>query len=65
MPQMGAMVEVLGSALHTFRVFTDEKGFYSARNLCPAPTALKYRSHLSSLMREHVGLHAGTSVSST
>ena len=30
-PQMGAMVEVLSSAAHTFRLFTDENGFYSAQ----------------------------------
>ncbi len=29
-PQMGAAVEVLGSAFHSFKVFTDENGFYSA-----------------------------------
>ncbi len=29
-PQMGAMVEVLGSAAHNLKVFTDENGFYSA-----------------------------------
>jgi len=40
-PQMGAMVEVLSSALHTFRMFTDENGFYSARNVVPVPTPLK------------------------
>ena len=34
-PQMGAMVEVLGSAAHTLRVFTDENGFYSASGLLP------------------------------
>ena len=27
-PQMGAMVEVLGTAAHNLRVFTDENGFY-------------------------------------
>ena len=34
-PQMGAMVEVLGSAAHALKVFTDENGFYSAAGLLP------------------------------
>jgi protocatechuate 3,4-dioxygenase beta subunit len=40
-PQMGAMVEVLSSAAHTFRLFTDEKGFYSARNVLPGVYTIK------------------------
>src|SRR6202035_469208 len=34
-PQMGALVEVLGSAFHSLRVFTDVSGFYSASGLIP------------------------------
>jgi hypothetical protein len=34
-PQMGALVEVLGSAARTLKVFTDENGFYSAAGLLP------------------------------
>ena len=34
-PQMGAMVEVLGSAARHLKVFTDENGFYSASGLLP------------------------------
>jgi hypothetical protein len=29
-PQMGAVVDVLGTALRTFRVFTDDQGFFAA-----------------------------------
>jgi Carboxypeptidase regulatory-like domain len=59
-PQMGAAVEVAGSAIRSLKVFTDEKGFYSAGGLVPglydvrvnAPSFLPY-------LRERVGLHAG------
>lgn len=62
-PQMGAMVEVLGSVLHTFRVFTDEKGFYSAPNILPGTYNVKVSapSFLTTL-RERVGVHAGTAL---
>jgi hypothetical protein len=61
-PQMGAAVEVAGSAIRSLKVFTDEKGFYSAGGLVPglydvrvnAPSFLPY-------LRERVGLHAGAS----
>ncbi len=61
-PQMGAVVEVAGSAIRNLRVFTDENGFYSAGGLTPglydvrvsAPSFLPY-------LRERVGLHAGAS----
>ena len=62
-PQMGAMVEVLSSALHTFRMFTDENGFYSARNVVPGTYTIKASvpTYLPTL-REHVSLRAGGSV---
>jgi hypothetical protein len=62
-PQMGAMVEVLSSALHTFRLFTDENGFYAARNVLPGTYSIKASvpTYLPTL-REHVALHAGGSV---
>ena len=62
-PQMGAMVEVLSSAAHTFRLFTDENGFYSARNVLPGVYTIKASvpTFLPAL-REHVGLHSGGSV---
>jgi hypothetical protein len=34
-PQMGAMVEVLGSAAHSLRVFTNANGCYAAAALLP------------------------------
>jgi hypothetical protein len=59
-PQMGALVEVLGSAVHTIRVFTDENGFYSADDLLPGIYSIKVSapSFLPTL-RESVGLNAG------
>jgi Carboxypeptidase regulatory-like domain len=59
-PQMGAVVEVLGSALSTIKVFTDENGFYSAGGLMPGTYSIKVSapSFLPTL-RESVGLHAG------
>ena len=62
-PQMGAMVEVLGAAAHGLIVFTDEDGFYSASGLLPGIYNLKVSapSFLPAL-REHLGLHAGTNM---
>ena len=59
-PQMGAMVEVLGSAVHTLKVFTDANGFYSASGLIPGVYNVRV-SALSFLpaLREGVGLRAG------
>jgi len=62
-PQMGAMVEVLGSAAQTLKVFTDELGFYSASGLLPGSYNVKVSapSFLPAL-RERVGLRPGGSV---
>ena len=61
-PQMGAMVEVLGSVLHSFRVFTDEKGFYSAAGLLPGVYSIRVSAPtFLSQWKEHVGLRAGGS----
>jgi hypothetical protein len=59
-PQMGAMVEVLGAAAHGLKVFTDENGFYTAAGLLPGVYNLKVSApaFLPSL-REHIGLLAG------
>ena len=62
-PQMGALVEVLGSAARTLKVFTDENGFYSAVGLLPG----NYNVRVSApsflpAERERVGLRAGASV---
>ena len=57
-PQMGAAVEILGSAAH--RVFTDDRGFYSIASILPGTYSLKVSapSFLPSL-REKIGLRAG------
>lgn len=62
-PQMGAMVEVLGSAAHTLKVFTDENGFYSASGLLPGVYNIKaYSPSFLPALRERVGLRPGSSV---
>jgi len=60
MPQMGALVEVLGSAVRSLRVFTDENGYYAAAGLVPGTYDVKVSapSFLPSI-REHVGLRSG------
>src|SRR5260370_37537347 len=62
-PQMGAAVEVLGSAVQTFKVFTDEKGFFSANGLVPGVYSLRISapSFLPTL-REKISLRAGAGV---
>jgi len=62
-PQMGAVVEVAGSAARTLTVFTDGAGFYSATNLLPGFYSVKVSaaSFLPAL-REKIGLHPGSSV---
>ena len=62
-PQMGAMVEVLGTAAHNFRVFTDENGFYSASGLLPGVYSVRaYSTSFLPALREQVGLRPGSSV---
>jgi hypothetical protein len=59
-PQMGAVVEVLGAAAQSVKVFTDENGFYSAAGLLPGIYNLKVSAPaFLPALREHVGLHAG------
>src|SRR6266699_1672559 len=62
-PQMGAAVEVFGSAVQTFKVFTDENGFFSAVGLVPGVYGIKVSapSFLPTL-REKIGLKAGATV---
>ena len=62
-PQMGAVVEIIGTAARTFTVFTDGAGFYSATDLLPGIYTVKVSapSFLPAL-RDKVGLHPGTSV---
>ena len=59
-PQMGAVVEVLGTAL-PLKAFTDEHGYYVIRNILPGMYSVKASapSFLPSL-REKINLHSGT-----
>ncbi len=59
-PQMGAVVEVLGSAAQALKVFTDDRGFYSIASLLPGTYSVKVSapSFLPSL-REKIGVRAG------
>jgi len=62
-PQMGAMVEVLGSAAHSLKVFTDENGFYSASGLLPGIYNIKaYSPSFLPTFRDRIGLRPGSSV---
>jgi Carboxypeptidase regulatory-like domain len=62
-PQMGAVVEIVGSAAHTLTVFTDGAGFYSAKDLLPGIYSIKVSaaSFLPSI-EEKIGLQPGTSI---
>ncbi len=59
-PQMGATVEVIGSALRTLRTFTDDHGYYSIADIVPGTYNLKVQapSFLPSL-REKIGVRPG------
>lgn len=62
-PQMGASVEVLGTALQSVTVFTNDKGYFRAVGLLPGTYSLKVSapSFLPTL-QERIGLKAGASV---
>ena len=62
-PQMGAVVEILGSAHNTLTVFTDAAGYYNAAGLVPGLYTLKVTapSFLPALL-EKVGLRPGATV---
>lgn len=62
-PQMGAVVEIIGTAAHTFTAFTDGAGYYSASGLLPGLYSVKVSapSFLPAL-RDRIGLHPGASV---
>ena len=62
-PQMGAVVQILGAANHNFTVFTDAAGYYTAAGLLPGLYTLKVTapSFLPAL-REKVGLRPGASL---
>jgi len=59
-PQMGAAVEILGSAAQALKVFTDDRGFYSVARLLPGTYSVKVSapSFLPAL-REKIGVRAG------
>src|SRR5258707_2527302 len=59
-PQMGAVVEILGSAAQALKVFTDDRGFYSVASLLPGTYSIKVSapSFLPTL-REKLGVRAG------
>src|SRR6202045_726874 len=59
-PQMGAAVEILGSAAQALKVFTDDHGFYSVASLLPGTYSVKVSapSFLPTL-REKIGVRAG------
>src|SRR5579864_5993256 len=59
-PQMGAVVEILGTAARTFTVFTDGAGYFSATGLLPGLYTVKVSapSFLPAL-RDRVGVRPG------
>ncbi len=59
-PQMGATVEIAGSALRTLKTFTDEHGFYSIAGIVPGTYSLKVLapSFLPAL-RDKIGVRPG------
>src|ERR1700691_2469346 len=59
-PQMGAAVEILGSAAQALKVFTDDRGFYSVANLLLGTYSVKVSapSFLPTL-REKIGVRSG------
>ena len=59
-PQMGAAVEVLGSAVASVKAFTDDHGFYSISGVLPGVYSLKVSapSFLPTL-REKIGVRPG------
>lgn len=60
-PQMGATVEIAGSALRTLKTFTDERGFYSIAGIVPGTYNLKVLapSFLPAL-RDKIGVRPGS-----
>lgn len=62
-PQMGAAVEVLGPAIEGLRVFTDEKGFFTASGLFPGTYSVKVSAPaFLPTLREKISVKAGASV---
>jgi hypothetical protein len=62
-PQMGAAVDVLGSALESLRVFTDDQGFFSIRGLTPGTYTIKVSAPaFLPTLREKIAAKAGANV---
>jgi carboxypeptidase family protein len=62
-PQMGAVVQILGSANRTFTVFTDGAGYYAASGLLPGLYTLKVTApSFIPALRERVGIRPGSSL---
>lgn len=61
-PQMGAVVEIVGTAARTLTVFTDGAGFYSATDLLPGLYTIKVSAaSFLPAWRDKVGLRPGVS----
>src|SRR5664279_6165112 len=59
-PQMGAAVEILGSAAQALKVFTDDHGFYSVASLLPGTYSVKVSAPaFLPTLREKIGVRAG------
>lgn len=62
-PQMGAAVDVVGSALSTLRIFTDEQGFFSATGLIPGSYSIKVSAPaFLPTLREKINVRAGAGI---
>jgi hypothetical protein len=61
-PQMGAIVEIVGTAARTLTVFTDGAGFYSAKDLLPGFYTVKVSApSFLPAWNDKVSLHPGAS----
>src|SRR5271157_5477925 len=59
-PQMGAAVEIFGSAAQALKVFTDDRGFYSVASLLPGTYSVKASAPLFlPSLREKISVRAG------
>jgi hypothetical protein len=62
-PQIGAVVEVLGSAAQVFKIITDDKGAFRAAGLLPGIYSVKVSAPaFLPTLREKISLKAGASV---
>src|SRR6266849_10103572 len=60
---MGAAVEVLGPAIDGLRVFTDDKGFFTASGLFPGSYSIKVSAPaFLPTLREKISVRAGANV---